>query len=225
MAWESAAHHMSGNSGRRRSCSGTGRLDVAADRQRRGAALDAVAVVLEVDAPELVGDELAVVGVERRVGVEVDDRWREPSAVANMSGSTEISPSCRFQYVHIGGRGRRRRRRVDVDRVRQPSSAQKCFAHGPGATTSCSPTRSALVRLGRGDRAVVARSKPVTSTPATTDRLPRGTWPAARDRVQVEREAALVLVQAAVTPCARQSGKSAFMCASTSASPDDQLER
>ena len=73
-------------------------LDVAVDRQRRRAALDAVAVALEVVAPELVGDEPAVVGVERRVGVEVDHRAaRRRRRSRTMSGSTWISPSWRFQ--------------------------------------------------------------------------------------------------------------------------------
>src|SRR5437867_3140612 len=49
---------------------------VLADDEGRGASLDAVSVPLEVDAPELVGDKLPVVGRQRRVGIEVDDRGR-----------------------------------------------------------------------------------------------------------------------------------------------------
>src|SRR5207245_10946219 len=54
-------------------------LDVLLDDERRGAALDAVTIAFEIDAPELVGDELPGVRVQRRVGVEMDDR--RPSAV------------------------------------------------------------------------------------------------------------------------------------------------
>ena len=54
-----------------------------------------------------------------------------PSAVANMSGSTVISPSCRFQYVHIG-----RSRTTSPDgvvmsmRAGMPSSDQNRAAQG-----------------------------------------------------------------------------------------------
>src|SRR2546428_13464109 len=37
-----------------------------------------MAVTFEVDAPKLIGDDLAVVGVQRRVAVEMDDRRRAP---------------------------------------------------------------------------------------------------------------------------------------------------
>src|SRR5919109_1299593 len=64
-----------------------------------------------------------------------------PSAVAKSFGSTVISPSWRFQYVHIG-----RLRTTSPVGVRtsiamgRPSMAQNCLAHGPGARISCSPT-------------------------------------------------------------------------------------
>ena len=72
-------------------------LELVALRQRLGAALDALAVGLEVDAPLLVGHQRAVVGVQRRVGVDVQHRGRLPSAVTNTLGSTSISPSWRYQ--------------------------------------------------------------------------------------------------------------------------------
>ena len=65
-----------------------------------------------------------------------------PSAVANICGSTWISPSWRFQYVHIG------RSWIDlaagrshVDRGRELEHRPEALRpRAPGATTSCSPT-------------------------------------------------------------------------------------
>ena len=145
-----------------------------------------------------------------------------PSAVSNISGSTVISPSCRFQYVHIGWS-----RTTSPDGVwmsiviGSPSMAQNRFAQGPGAITSCSPT---AMRPWSVSTAVTLSSepssKPVTSVwewiwtpsarhlsrrPATDSRLnAKPPWCSCRHTV---------------TPFARQSGKSSFMCASTSASP------
>src|SRR5439155_7227318 len=51
-------------------------LDVLLDDEWRGAALDTVPVALEVDAPQLIGDEFPGIGVQGRVAVEVDDRRR-----------------------------------------------------------------------------------------------------------------------------------------------------
>ena len=129
-----------GTTGRRPWWRGRVELDVAVDGQRRRAALDAVAVALEVDAPELVRDELTVVRVERRVGVEMDHRGAPPSVVANTSGSTVISPSWRFQYVHIGRSGHLAGRSADVDPLGQPEQRPEPLRPRAGRDTTCSPT-------------------------------------------------------------------------------------
>ena len=73
-------------------------LELRPDGQRRGAALDGVAVGLEVVAPRLVGDQAPVVVVQRRVRVDVQHgRGRRRRRVTNVRGSTSISPSCRYQ--------------------------------------------------------------------------------------------------------------------------------
>ena len=88
-----------------------------------------------------------------------------PSAVANISGSTVISPSCRFQYVHIGWSRATSPEGVWMSIViGRPSIPQKCFAHGPGAITTCSPT--AIRPLSVSTAVTVSSSpssKPVTS--------------------------------------------------------------
>ena len=76
--------------------------------------------------------------------------------------------------------------------------AQNCFAHGPGATTTCSPTST---RPAEVSTAVIdpsdASSNPRTSTPGSTDTPSSRHFPCRPvDRVHVEGEAALVLVQA-----------------------------
>ena len=181
---ESAAHHMSGSAVdvRRR---GVGiELDVAVDGQGRGAALHAIAVALEVDPPQLVGHEVAVVRVQRRVGVEVDHRGAPLSAVANISGSTVISPSWRFQYVHIG----RSRSTTSPDGVvmsiasGMPSIDQKRAAHGPGATTTCSPTSIGPALVPTAELGRRRETNPVTSTPRAQRRPRRGTCREAQER-------------------------------------------
>ena len=110
--------------------------------------------------------------------------------------------------------------------IGRPSMPQKCLAHGPGAITTCSPT--AIRPLSVSTAVTVSSSpssKPVTSTyewiwtfssrhlsrrPITDSTLKaKPPWCSWRQ---------------IVTPFARQSGNSSFMCASTSASPTYRLE-
>ena len=121
----------------------------------------------------------------------------EPSSSENSLGSTEISPSCRFQYVHIGW-----------SRATSPfgwwtsivggssSIAQRCLAQGPGATISWSHSmRPWFVSAARTEPSP-ASSKPVTSTPVISCApVDCGLGLHAGDGVEVVREAALVLVQ------------------------------
>ncbi len=151
-----------------------------------------------------------------------------PSAVANISGSTLISPSCRFQYVHIG-----RFRTTSPDGVVMsirsgiPRSDQNRAAHGPGATTTCSPTSISPALVSTAETVPSSRdAKPVTSTPSRTE------TPSARHLSRspstdstLNAKPPWCSCRQIVTPCARQSGKSAFMCASTSASPAISSER
>jgi hypothetical protein len=87
-----------------------------------------------------------------------------------MSGSTVISPSCRFQYVHMG-RSRTTSPAGVVMSIRSgmPSSDQKRAAHGPGAITTCSPTSIVPSLVSTAATESSSRdTKPVTSTPSST---------------------------------------------------------
>ena len=79
-----------------------------------------------------------------------------------------------------------------------PSIAQKRAAHGPGAITTCSPTSiGALARLDSGDRAVVARGEAGDLDALEhRDALGEALVPQPEHGLDVEREPALVLVQA-----------------------------
>ena len=159
---------MSGNSGSTSVVDGV-RVDrrLGADRQRRGAALDAVAILLVVDAPQLVGDELAVVGVERRVGVEVDDRRHRAVLEREQRGVDRdlallqvpvrphrlVACDVAVRLVHVD-RGRQLEHRPEVlgPRARGRRSARRTRC-GPGSSRRHATEPSP------------ASSKPVTSTP------------------------------------------------------------
>ena len=71
-------------------------VGILIDLVRHGAALHAaeIEVGLVVDAPDLVGDELAVaVGIERRIGIDMDHRRHPPVVGLVISGSTPSVPS------------------------------------------------------------------------------------------------------------------------------------
>ena len=122
-----------------------------------------------------------------------------PSAVAKSSGSIPTSPSCRFQYVHIGRSGT-----TSPDGVRTsivsgiPSIAQNPLAHGPGAMTTCSPTSIRPSDVSTADDRAVGRFlEPGDLDPGQdgdADLAALAVEPL--DRVHVEGETALVLVQA-----------------------------
>ncbi len=150
-----------------------------------------------------------------------------PSAVANISGSTVISPSWRFQYVHIGWS-----RATSPDGVwmsiviGRPSRPQKRLAHGPGATTTCSPT--AIGPCSVSTAVTVSSSAELEAghlgVASGSGRPPRGTCragPCTDSRLKAKPP--WCSCRQTVTPFARQSGKSAFMCASTSASPRSEV--
>ena len=88
-------------------------------------------------------------------------------------------------------------RRVNVDVVGSSSIAQKCFAHGPGARTTCSPTSMVpwLVTTARPSRRGRTRSLDLD---AGEDPHALGSALAGEpiDRVDVEGEPTLVLVEA-----------------------------
>ena len=151
-----------------------------------------------------------------------------PSAVANVVGSTAISPSWRFQYVHIG-----RSFTTSPDGVRMSmrmgssSIAQNRFAHGPGAITTCSPT-SIRPRLVDTDTTEPSEpsSSPSTSTPeriATPSDSHLPTNP--RTESMLNAKPPCFSCRQTVTPRARQSGKSDRMCRPTSSAPTISSER
>ena len=99
--------------------------------------------------------------------------------------------------------------------------AQNLLAHGPGAITSCSPTAMRPLSVST---AVTLSSEPSSKSVTSVwewigDAFREALVAEAGDRLEVERETTLVLVEAHRDALPRQSGKSSFMCASTSASP------
>src|SRR5712692_8701224 len=88
-----------------------------------------------------------------------------PSAVTYSSGLTWISPSCNFQYVHIGQSLTVSPLGLQMSMVLgKPSIVHRPLIHGPAPTT----TFSAAIVPWSVRTAVTApsfRSKPVTSTP------------------------------------------------------------
>ncbi len=139
MQCDSAAHHMSGNDGSTLAVGYGSTLEVGADRQRRGAALHAVAVALVVDAPQLVGDQLAVVVVQRRVGVDVDHRRSGAvAAVEHLRVDRDLALLQVPVRPHVLAPVDVAGRRADVDRRGSPSIYQICGTHGPTPTMTCS---------------------------------------------------------------------------------------
>ena len=137
-----------------------------------------------------------------------------PSAVANICGSTWISPSWRFQYVHIGWSSITSPLGVRTSIVGGSSSIdQKRLAHGPGATTSCSPI-SRRPRLVSTAPTVPspASSSALTSTPVRISTPSSRHFPASPSTdSRLKAKPPWCSCRHAVTPCARQSGKISFM--------------
>ena len=81
--------------------------------------------------------------------------------------------------------------------VRHAEQRPEPAAHGPGAITTCSPTSiAALARLTADTEPSSRDTKPVTSTPSRTrDSLAEALVAQPEHRLDVEREAALVLVE------------------------------
>ena len=175
-------------------------LDVAVDGERRGAALHAVAVALEVDAPELVGDELAVVGVERRVRVEMDHGRR-----AAVRGREHQRVDGDLALLEVPVRPHRAvaddvaRRRVMSIVSGMPSMRPEPRGPGPGRDDDLLADLDRILRSSRLPRRSRRRvtSKPVTSTPFEhRDPFAEALVAQAEHGLDVEREAALVLVEA-----------------------------
>ena len=122
----------------------------------------------------------------------------EPSSSENILGSTEISPSCRFQYVHIDWFGTTSPLGVLTSSdIGRSSRLQKCLAHGPGATTTCSTSIVPWSVSTAVTSRPLGETKPVTSTPEVMVTPSDSHLPTqAGDGVEVERESALLLVQA-----------------------------
>ena len=95
-----------------------------------------------------------------------------------------------------------------------------CLAHGPGATINSSHSMRPCVVSAARTEPSLANSKPVTSTPviscAPVDSA-LACMPATESRLWAKPP--LCSCSTAVTPFARQSGKSCFMYASQAASP------
>ena len=98
-------------------------VGILLDLVGRGAALDAaeIEIGLVIDAPELVGDQLAVeVGIERRVGIDMDHRRHAP-----VIGLVHVGIDAERAFLagtSISTSARRRapcRRALDGDRLRQ----------------------------------------------------------------------------------------------------------
>ena len=158
-----------------------------------------MAVALEVDPPELVRHELALVGVERRVGVEVDHGRRAP-----VGGREHRRVDGDLALLEVPVRPHRTvaddvaRGRVDVDRLRQPEHRPEALRPGAGRDHDLLPELDRALARSR-PRAIepsAPLSKPVTSTPESTGRPPPRTSRRGLDGVHVEREPALALVQA-----------------------------
>ena len=148
--------------------------------------------------------------------------------MANICGSTVISPSWRFQYVHIGRSGTTSPDGVRTSIVAGSSSSdQKRFAHGPGAITSCSPTWtrprlvSSALAVPSASSSIARTSTPLTISTPSSAHLPAS--PSTDSRLKAKPP--WCSCRSAVTPCARQSGKISRMYAPTSASPETNVER
>ena len=137
----------------------------------------------------------------------------EPSCSEKSEGSTVISPSCRFQYVHIG-----RSRTTSPPGVctsivdGMPSIAQRPFAHGPGATTTCSAAMRPSLVSTASTVPSAREAKPVTSTGARM-RTPSASHLPTRPLTEsvLNAKPPWCSCSRMLTPRARQSGNMAFM--------------
>ena len=109
----------------------------------------------------------------------------------------------------------------------KPSSSQNRFAHGPGAITSCSPTATEPFSVTtRVTESSAANSSSRTSTSeqiVTPSDSHFPTRPCTEARLKAKPPWSSW--RQTVTPFARQSGNSDFMCSSTSLAPTISSER
>ena len=131
-------------------------LDVVPDDERGRSALHPVPVALEVDAPKLVRDELALVGVEWRVRVEVDHGRR-----AAVRGGERRRLDGDLALLEVPVRPHRAilhdvsRRRPDVDAHRQLEHRPEPLRPRAGSDHHLlADLDSSLARRHRHDRAV-----------------------------------------------------------------------
>ena len=85
-----------------------------------------------------------------------------PSLVTNIEGSTSISPSCRYQYVHISVSTP-----ATSSRRGSPSFSHSPAIQGPTATTTCSGAIGPALVSTRVTAPEPSSSKPMTSTPSS----------------------------------------------------------
>src|SRR5215212_7727700 len=85
-----------------------------------------------------------------------------PLPVTNTRGSTSISPSCRYQYVHIS-----RSTPATSNREGRPSIDHSDAIHGPTATTTCSTAIGPAEVSTTVTAPDSSTRKPVTSTPSS----------------------------------------------------------
>ena len=135
--------------------------------------------------------------------------------MTNTFGSTSISPSCRYQKVHIS-----RSSPATSSRRGSPSRSQSLGVHGPAATT----TRSTAIGPDEVSTWVTApdpsSSNPVTSTPSSISRPAARAFeasPSIESRLNAKPPGRSW--RQTLSPGARQSGNSSSMWAATSASP------
>ena len=150
-------------------------------------------VLLEVDAPLLVGDERAVVGVERRVAVHVQDRRQR---AVGRDEHARVDVDLALLEVPVGPHLALLAPATSSRRGR-PSSSHSRAIHGPTATTTCSTSIGPALVSTRVTAPEPSSSKPVTSTPSAIRAPAASAFDASPlHRVRVEGEAAPVLVQA-----------------------------
>ena len=176
MQCESAAHHRSGKPSVDRSRSGRGRPGSSRpDGERLGAALDRVAVGLDVDAPGLVGDQLA--RLRRRAARRESTCSTGGSAPSSVSqrrwaaarprppaGTSRSTSAGRDRRCHRGG-GRRAGRAGRA-------FPRGCAIQGPTAITTCSTSIGPALVWTAVTAPEPSSSNPVTSTPSAISRRP-----------------------------------------------------
>ena len=181
---------------------GAGRVGVdgerRADGQRRRAALHALAVGLEVDAPRLVGDERAVVGAQRRVGVDVQHGRGRAVGGHELRG---VELRLALLQVPVGPhrlvRGDRAVGLVDVEPVGQVEHRPQLRHPRPDGDHDLldGDVAGARVHDGHGARAVALEAGDLDALDDLGARRARLVGQP-EHRLPVEREAAAVLVQA-----------------------------